>query len=422
MASHPSRHTRSVWPDRRDPTRIVCALLAGLVGAALGLPPVAAAAPAALFGRSRGLRIGLVLAALAAGLWGSQRVADIQRHHLTSGPVTMRVVATGQPAASHVMAETGVGEPVLLHAPGHALEQGAAYLVRGRLQPLSPEVAGYYAIQGARFELRASDLVRVGRRGGGWGVVDDVHRWMLRRLGVGTSPTPQRALVAGIAIGESGALPQTTRDQLRASGLYHLVAVSGQNVALLMVFVLVVLGLAGVIGGPARLAGLIVVSAYVLVTGAGPSIVRAGVAGGLVCAAWLVSRPAARWHLLAVGAVVVLTPDPLELWDPGFQLSFAAVVAIFAVAPRLSGWFGQTVAVSVACSRVTAPIVWWDFGRISVWSVPANLLVAAVVAPILWLAVAAMLLGALWAPLAVPLLALADLLSAYLLWVARACS
>ena len=411
-----------MWPDRRDPTRIVCALLAGLVGAALGLPAFVAPALAALTGRSPALRIVLALAALTAAVWGGQRVAAIQRHTLRAGPVTMRVVATGQPSASRVLAATAAGEPVVLHAPGYALVQGAAYLVRGRLQPLSPEVAGYYAIQGARFELRATDLVQSGRRGGLWGAVDDVHRWMLVRLGVGPSPTPQRALVAGIAIGESGALPQTTRDQLRASGLYHLVAVSGQNVALLMVFVLVVLGLAGVIGGPARVVGLVVVAAYVLVTGAGPSIVRAGVAGGLVCAAWLVSRPAARWHLLAVGAVCVLAPNPLELWDPGFQLSFAAVVAIFAVAPRLSGWFGQAVAVSVACSLVTAPIVWWDFGRISIWSVPANLLVAVVVAPILWLAVTAMVVGALWAPLAGPLLAVADLLSAYLLWVARACS
>ena len=76
-----------------------------------------------------------------------------------------------------------------------------------------------------------------------------------------------------------------------------------------------------------------------LIAGAGPSIVRAGVAGLLVAAAWLVSRPTVRWHLLAVGAAVVLAFNPLELFDPGFQLSFAAVVAIYEVAPRLpSGW------------------------------------------------------------------------------------
>ena len=78
-------------------------------------------------------------------------------------------------------------------------------------------------------------------------------------------------------------------------------------------------------------------TAYVLVAGAGPSIVRAGVAGVLVSAAWLASRPAPPWHLLACGAAVVLGFDPLELFDPGFQLSFAAVAAIYLVAPRLRG-------------------------------------------------------------------------------------
>ena len=54
---------------------------------------------------------------------------------------------------------------------------------------------------------------------------------------------------------------------------------------------MVTLGLCGVIGGPARWTALAVTVLYVLVTGAGPSVVRAGVAGGLTLAAWLVSRP-----------------------------------------------------------------------------------------------------------------------------------
>ena len=161
---------------------------------------------------------------------------------------------------------------------------------------------------------------------------------------------------------------------------------------------------------------------YVLVTGAGPSIVRAGVAGVLVAVAWLGSRAVSRWHLLACGAVVVLGCNPLELFDPGFQLSFSAVLAIFLVAPRLRGALGQAAAVSVACTVVTAPIVWWHFGRASPLAVPANLLALPAVAPILWLALAAMVAHAVWAPLAVPLLDLADVLSGYVLAVAAACS
>jgi predicted membrane metal-binding protein len=80
------------------------------------------------------------------------------------------------------------------------------------------------------------------------------------------------------------------------------VAVSGQNVALITVFVLVAFGLAGLIGTPARVAALVAAAAYTLVTGAGPSIVRAGVAGALVATAWIASQPVLRWHPWATSA------------------------------------------------------------------------------------------------------------------------
>ena len=407
-----------VWSDRSDPTRIVLALLAGLVTAGLGLPVAVAAAAGGLAGRGPLLRAALAMAALAAALWGAHQVGAVRADPLRPGPVDVAVTITGQPSSGSALASVRGGGTVVLHAPAAPLEQGAVYRVFGRLRPLSPEVAGYYAIQGARLELRASDLVRIGRRGGLWGAVDAVHAWVRVRLGVTDSPSPQRALVAGIAIGDSGALPPQTRAQLRQSGLYHLVAVSGQNVALLMVFTIIGLGLAGVVGVPARVAALAITLAYVLVTGAGPSIVRAGVAGLLICAAWLSSRGSARWHLLAVGAVAVLLPNPLEVGDPGFQLSFAAVVAIYLLVPRIEPWLGEAVAVPVACSLVTAPIVWWQFGRLAVWSVPANVLAAPAVAPILWLGLLATLAGQVAPPLAAPLLGLADLLSAYVLWLA----
>jgi competence protein ComEC len=204
--------------------------------------------------------------------------------------------------------------------------------------------------------------------------------------------------------------------------LLYLVAVSGQNVALVVVFVLACLALLGVIGAPARLAAIALTLVYVLVTGAGPSIVRAGVAGGLVSVAWLASRPVARWHLVACGAVVVLALNPRDLFNPGFQLSFAAVAAIFLVAPRLQGVLGQAAAVSVACTLVTTPIAWWHFGRLAPLSVPANLLALPAVAPLLVSGLTAIVLGSLWPPLAGPPLWLGDLLAGYLLWVAHLCS
>jgi competence protein ComEC len=66
--------------------------------------------------------------------------------------------------------------------------------------------------------------------------------------------------------------------------------------------------------------------------------------------------------------------------------------------------------------------VWWHFGRASPLAVPANLLALPAVAPILWLALAAALVGSVWQPLATPLLGLADILAGYVLAIGRACS
>ncbi len=399
-------------------TRIVLAALAGLVAAAVGSPLLGLLV--AVPWRPRAL---LAATALLAAAWGGLRVADLDHRALRAGPVEAVVVVTQAPNGDRAIARLpAAGEDVLLVARGERPLLGAVYRASGRLEPPDPEVRGYYATQGVHLELRASRLTALGRRGGGWAIVDRLHEAALARLGAGRDPSPQRALVAGVTLGDTSGMSLADREAFRASGLYHLVAVSGQNVALVVVFALACLALLGVIGAPARVVAIALTLVYVLVTGAGPSIVRAGVAGGLVSVAWLASRPVVRWHLVACGAVVVLALNPLDLYNPGFQLSFAAVCAIFLVAPRLSGAMGQAAAVSVACTLVTTPIAWWHFGRLAPLSVPANLLALPAVAPLLVSGLTAIVLGSVWPPLAGPPLWLADLLAGYLLWVGRLCS
>jgi competence protein ComEC len=132
--------------------------------------------------------------------------------------------------------------------------------------------------------------------------------------------------------------------------------------------------------------------------GAQPSVVRAGIAGGLGSLAWITARERDRWWFLLLGALALLARNPYTLLDPGFQLSFAAVGAIFVLAPRLSGLLegyplprrlAAVVAVSGACGLATAPILWLRFGAVPVLSVPANALAAPAVAPLLGLSLAA---------------------------------
>src|SRR6266511_4155354 len=112
-----------------------------------------------------------------------------------------------------------------------------------------------------------------------------------------------------------------------------LLAVSGQNVALVAGGALILAWLLGVPRLVAEVGALAAILAYVLAVGAQPSVVRAGVAGALGSLAWLTARTADRWHLLLVGAIVLLAWNPYVLLDVGFQLSFAAVIAIFVLVP-----------------------------------------------------------------------------------------
>src|SRR6185369_17431704 len=147
----------------------------------------------------------------------------------------------------------------------------------------------------------------------------------------------RRRLLAGIVLGEDSGIDRELRDAFQASGLQHLLAVSGQNVAIVAVGVV----MAARIVGLGRLVGealaILVVLAYALAVGWQPSVVRAAVAGVLASLAWIAARPRDRWHAMAIGALVLLVWTPSAALDPGFQLSFAAVAAIFVVVPRVAG-------------------------------------------------------------------------------------
>jgi len=195
-------------------------------------------------------------------------------------------------------------------------------------------------------------------------------------------------------LGDDAGLSDGLKTSFRRSGLYHLLAVSGQNVVLIACGAL---GLAWLVGLPraaGHVAALASIAAYVLAVGPQSSVIRAAVSGGAVSVAWLAARERDAWHTLLLAALVLLAWSPYALFDPGFQLSFAAVLAIFvAVGPALRVLEGypvppalaMTIAVSVACSLATAPILWLRFGQVPLLGVVANALVEPVVGVLLGL-------------------------------------
>ena len=275
--------------------------------------------------------------------------------------------------------------------------------VSGDVERPDPPRNGYdeaalLARRGIRVVLEAERWRETGRRGGVAGVLDRVRSASIDAYDA-AGHDDAGALLGGLVLGADEDLSKAARDDFRTSGLAHLLAVSGSNVALLAVLVLVLAWVVGLGRAPAVGATILVIAGYVGVVGPSPSVVRAGVAGALAAAAWLLSRPVDRWHLYAVGLAVLLGRNPWDALDPGFQLSFAAVAAIYVLVPRLTGWLEGTplplilvvpVSISAACTLVTAPIAYLHFGQANVVaSVPANVLAAPSVPPILWLGVLA---------------------------------
>lgn len=392
-------------------------------GLALGLVALIAAVAAAFATQpcSRVILLALGLA-LAGWWWGSARLdaldASVLLPHVgevdaglveVTGPARSGGFSMRLPAAMLRFGALSVHEPVLLELPpGRAPPQGAQLELRARLEPPRRPSHGFdertwLRRHGIHVVVAARDWQVVGRRGGIGGYADRVRGWLAGSIAPGLGGE-RRAVLEGIVLGEDEGLSDGLRTSFRASGLYHLLAVSGQNVIFIAAGVL---GLAYIAGLPrwlGELGALAGIGSYVLAVGAQPSVIRAGIAGALGSLAWLSARQRDRWHFLAVGALVLLAWSPYNLLDAGFQLSFAAVVAIFVAVPRLLRGFegyplprglGEAVAVSLACGVATAPILLLQFGRIPVYSVPANALAAPVVGPLLGFGFVAAVVGPL---------------------------
>jgi competence protein ComEC len=226
-----------------------------------------------------------------------------------------------------------------------------------------------------------------------------------RALGEGM-PAREAGLARGFVLGEDEGVDAITVEDFRRAGLSHLLAVSGQNVALLA---LLAMPLLAAFGLPLRVRlvwvlGAIVV--YVPLAGASPSIVRAGVMGGLSVLATLAGRRTPRLYALALAAAVTLAIDPRIGADVGWQLSFAAVLGILIVGRPLrvaiearvgrGGWrtaLAEGAAMTIAATVATAPLIAFHFEALSTTTLLANLLALPAVAPAMWLGMLAAVAG-----------------------------
>jgi competence protein ComEC len=406
---------------------------------------IAAAAVIGLQGPARAVSVAVLLLVLGLG-WGSLRLTIMDRSILgryvghagrvlveVTGPSRRGEYALRMPGRALRFNGRRVGEPVFLKLPlGRSPPQGARLELTAQVEaPRGPkdgfDERAWLRRQGIHVVLSARDFRIVGHRGGIGGLADRLRRWLGRGAAAGVDGE-RRAVILGVVLGADEGLSKSLRNRFRSSGLYHLLAVSGQNVAIIAAGLLLLAWLAGMPRWLGEVAVLGAIAGYVLAVGLQPSVVRAGVAGGVASLAWLAARPRDRWYFLLLGGAVLLAWNPYNVFDPGFQLSFAAVAAIFVAVPRLQRWFegypvprflAAIVAVSTVCGLVTAPILWLDFGTVPVFSVLGNALAEPAVAPLLGLGLIAATVNPLAPGVAASIGWLNGWVAAYLAWCAR---
>lgn len=240
------------------------------------------------------------------------------------------------------------------------------------------------------------------------GLVDAVANAMrtgLRAALTGIDPEPA-ALVAGLATGDVSRMPAVLAEQMKATGLSHLTAVSGANVAIV---VACALGLAALVGLRIRArvpVALLSILGFVVLVRPGPSVVRAAAMGVVVVVSLLAGGRRAGPSILAVVVLLLALLAPALVLSWAFALSVAATLGILVGAARIPAWLpprtppaiALALAVTVAAQLFTLPLLLLMGASMSWVAVPANLLAEVAVAPVTVLG----LLAALLAPVAMP--------------------
>ena len=200
-------------------------------------------------------------------------------------------------------------------------------------------------------------------------------------------PRKAEGLYLGFVVGDRRGVDDATDGRFEAAGLTHLLAVSGENVAF-------VLAAAGPILRRFRLRGravaaLVVIGFFATVTRFEPSVLRASAMAGLAAVAQASGRPASGLRLLSLAIAGLVLVDPFLVWSIGFRLSVGASLGILLlarpIADRCPGptWLAEALGVTTAAQLGVAPVAIPVFGSIPLAALPANLLVAPVVGPLM---------------------------------------
>ncbi len=201
----------------------------------------------------------------------------------------------------------------------------------------------------------------------------DVHSKYLK--------SPNLEILGGIVFGDDAVSPPDyIKNSFINSGLLHILAASGMNVAFIYTFWFFILRFLRVPFKPRVISGMLVVILYTLMTGLGPSVIRAALMLLFVLAGKLIDRDTHSVSLLSLVAVLMLIYNPAYINDVSFQLSFLVTFGLLTTAniiaqklENIPNWIKVPILIPIVAQFWVAPIQMFYFNTFSLYSVFANI-------------------------------------------------
>ncbi|WP_157108968.1 ComEC/Rec2 family competence protein [Corynebacterium aquilae] len=286
---------------------------------------------------------------------------------------------------------------VQLETPGHPVavpllirDVFAQPVPRGSMVQCQATVSGSQR-PGVAQVIASCDSLHVTSPPKGVAAVAEGVRASFARVAQHTAGSTTGSLLQAMVLGDTSGQSPQMRQVYQHTGLSHLSAVSGANVAIVVGAVFFLAGLWRVSMRWRVVWAAVALVGFVLIVGFEPSVLRATISGVLALVGVVAATRQEAIHGLAVAVIVLVIVDSEMAVSYGFALSVAATVGIVALHPLLlkpvaragvPGPIARAVAVAVGADVATAPLVASMAGQIPVVSVVANLVVAVAVAPI----------------------------------------
>jgi len=286
--------------------------------------------------------------------------------------------------------------------------RGDLVRIDGALQvPDDPEFLDALHAKGVAVTLRASEVERVGGSPNPFVRSTQAVRETVGRSIEAVFPVREAGLLMGLALGDDSHLDPGVERDFKATGLTHLLVVSGGNVAMVLGPVLALVTMIGLPRPAQVVIGLGTVAFIVVLTGAEPSVMRAGAMSALTLIGLLLGRARSTAVVLAGAVLVLLILQPVLVLSIGFQLSVLATAGMVAMAAPLGERFERVMPRPVAAAAGTTlaaqlgvtPVLLFHFHDVPGVTLLANVLAAPTVAPSLLLGLLAAGMGIVSEPL-----------------------